>query len=98
MDSATSAKRIVDVCGIKCGSDTLFLIAGPCVIENEHLTLTTAAKIRTISERLGIPAIFKSSFLKDIEVQWSTLMGLAWTRVCGCCRRSGKKQACRYSQ
>ncbi|VFM95083.1 MAG: 2-dehydro-3-deoxyphosphooctonate aldolase (KDO 8-P synthase) [Candidatus Kentron sp. G] len=42
----------------------LFLIAGPCVIETEALAMETAAELKTITERLGIPFIYKSSFDK----------------------------------
>lgn len=41
-----------------------FLIAGPCVIESESLVLDTAAQLKSITEELGIPFIFKSSFDK----------------------------------
>ena len=47
------------------GGHPLVLIAGPCVIESETLVLETAESIRKITERLGIPFIFKSSYLKD---------------------------------
>jgi len=42
----------------------LFLIAGPCVIETEKLILDTAQRLREITDALGIPFIFKSSFDK----------------------------------
>src|SRR5690348_12953193 len=42
----------------------LFLIAGPCVIETQELTLRTAHTLKGIAQRLGIPFIFKSSFDK----------------------------------
>jgi len=42
----------------------LLLIAGPCVIESEALALRTAEGLKAISEKLGIPFIFKSSFDK----------------------------------
>ncbi len=41
-----------------------FLIAGPCVVESEALTLDTAARLREITARLGIPFIFKASYDK----------------------------------
>jgi 2-dehydro-3-deoxyphosphooctonate aldolase (KDO 8-P synthase) len=41
-----------------------FLIAGPCVIESEALVLETAARLKEITARLGIPLVFKSSFDK----------------------------------
>ena len=42
----------------------LFLIAGPCVVETETLTLEIAAELKEISESLSIPLIFKASFDK----------------------------------
>lgn len=50
---------------IEFGSDTLFLISGPCVIEDEHIMMDTAEKLKRISEKLRIPLIYKSSFQKD---------------------------------
>ena len=55
----------VDVAGIDCGSDDLFLISGPCVIEEESLMMKTAERLKKISEKLNLPLIFKSSFTKD---------------------------------
>jgi len=42
----------------------LFLVAGPCVIESEDLTLSIAHFLRDTGERLGIPVIFKASYDK----------------------------------
>ena len=42
----------------------LFLIAGPCVIEREQLTIDIAGKLKEISEKLSINLIFKASFDK----------------------------------
>ncbi|HJS21399.1 MAG TPA: 3-deoxy-8-phosphooctulonate synthase [Steroidobacteraceae bacterium] len=51
--------------GFDVGPDQpFFLIAGPCVVESERLVLDTAAKLKEITQRLGIPLIFKSSFDK----------------------------------
>jgi 2-dehydro-3-deoxyphosphooctonate aldolase (KDO 8-P synthase) len=41
-----------------------FLIAGPCVIESEALVLDVAGRLKEITNRLGIPFIFKASFDK----------------------------------
>jgi 2-dehydro-3-deoxyphosphooctonate aldolase (KDO 8-P synthase) len=49
----------------KVGPDQpFFLIAGPCVIESETLALETAAFLKELTVRLGIPFIYKSSFDK----------------------------------
>ena len=59
------AKKIVKVKNIECGSKQLFLISGPCVIEDELIMYKTAEKLKDVSERLKIPVIYKSSFKKD---------------------------------
>ena len=58
-------KKQVKVGNVVCGSDQLFLICGPCVIEKESMMLSTAEKLKNISLDLNIPLIFKSSFSKD---------------------------------
>ena len=53
------------LCGFEAGIDQpLFLIAGPCVIESEKLILDTAATLKEMTGRLGMPFIFKASFDK----------------------------------
>ncbi len=46
-------------------SGKFFLISGPCVIEDDHIMMTAAEKLKDISRRLDIPVIYKSSFMKD---------------------------------
>jgi 2-dehydro-3-deoxyphosphooctonate aldolase (KDO 8-P synthase) len=58
-------KRIVQVGDISCGADQLFLISGPCVIEEERIMLKTADVLKQVSEKLHLPVIYKSSFQKD---------------------------------
>ena len=53
------------LCGFEVGIDQpLFLIAGPCVIESEQLALDTAGALKALTDALGIPFIYKSSFDK----------------------------------
>jgi 2-dehydro-3-deoxyphosphooctonate aldolase (KDO 8-P synthase) len=60
-----SVPHVVDVGPFKVGSAyPPFLIAGPCVIENEKVVLETAKSLATITSELGIPYIFKSSYDK----------------------------------
>lgn len=59
------SQKKVAVGKIPCGADQLFLISGPCVIEEESIMLKTAEKLKEVSERLRIPVIYKSSFSKD---------------------------------
>ncbi len=52
-----------------------FLLAGPCVIENEKLVMQTAESIKQISEALQIPYIFKASFDKANRTSLSSFRG-----------------------
>ncbi len=47
------------------GKDKLFIIAGPCVVEEESIMMKTAEKLKQIAENLNLPFIFKSSYIKD---------------------------------
>jgi 2-dehydro-3-deoxyphosphooctonate aldolase (KDO 8-P synthase) len=46
------------------GNARFALIAGPCAIESEEMTLAVARQLREICRELDIPLIFKSSFDK----------------------------------
>src|SRR5512140_3087227 len=46
------------------GARGLFLIAGPCVIENESPCLRAAAALQKTCRKLGLPYVFKASFDK----------------------------------
>jgi len=53
------------LCGFDIGlNQPFFLIAGPCVVESEQLQMDTAGTLKEITQQLGIPFIFKSSFDK----------------------------------
>ena len=56
---------MMDLCGFEVTEQSpLFLIAGPCVIESEQLTLDIAAQLRDMCEDLGVFYVFKASFDK----------------------------------
>ena len=42
----------------------LFLLAGPCVIEDDKMPFAIAGELKGMTEKLGIPFIFKASFDK----------------------------------
>ena len=67
--------KIVNVGNVACGSDKLFLISGPCVIEDESVMLRTAETLKRVSEKLDLPAIYKSSFTKDNRSSVDFYMG-----------------------
>jgi 2-dehydro-3-deoxyphosphooctonate aldolase (KDO 8-P synthase) len=49
---------------VRVGSPSLFLIAGPCVIESEAHVRLMADAIQRIAGDLGLPYIFKASYDK----------------------------------
>jgi len=49
---------------IHIGSGDLFLVAGPCVIENEDHAMRMAEIIKGVARSLGFPFIFKASYDK----------------------------------
>ncbi len=53
-----------------------FLIAGPCVVENETITLHTAEIIYNLCEKFSIPFIFKSSYKKANRSKLDSFTGI----------------------
>src|SRR3979409_363774 len=49
---------------IHVGSGDLFLIAGPCVIENEEHAIRMAEIIKGVARSLNLPFFFKASYDK----------------------------------
>lgn len=50
--------------GVVLGGGPLFLIGGPCVIENRKHALALAREIKAVCGELGVPFVFKASFDK----------------------------------
>jgi 2-dehydro-3-deoxyphosphooctonate aldolase (KDO 8-P synthase) len=70
----------MNLCGFDVGIDQpFFLIAGPCVIENEALAMNTAETLKKMTEELGINFIFKSSFDKANRSSTGSFRGLGLT-------------------
>lgn len=67
----------MNLCGFEVGIDQpLFLIAGPCVIESEQLAIDTAGQLKEMTEALGMPFIFKSSYDKANRSSTKSFRGL----------------------
>lgn len=64
------------VSGVTFGSGELILICGPCVIESRDHTLRHAEQIRKISERVGVPLVFKASYDKANRTSGSSFRGI----------------------
>ena len=72
-----SVPHVVDIGSFKVGdTHPHFLIAGPCVIENEKVVLETATSLAAITRELGIPYIFKSSYDKANRSSITSFRGL----------------------
>ena len=56
--------------------DMFFLLAGPCVIEGEDMALRIAERVVKITDKLGIPYIFKGSYRKANRSRLDSFMGI----------------------
>ena len=55
--------------------DSIFLVAGPCVIEDETVTLRIATRLKKMTDSLGIPFTFKASYDKANRTAISSFRG-----------------------
>jgi 2-dehydro-3-deoxyphosphooctonate aldolase (KDO 8-P synthase) len=66
----------MNLCGFEVGLEhPLFLIAGPCVIESQQMAIDTAGQLKEITDALGIPFIYKSSYDKANRSSNKTFRG-----------------------
>ncbi len=66
----------MNLCGFEVGLDRpFFLIAGPCVIESMQLQLDVAGRLKEVTDRLGVPFHFKSSFDKANRTSGTSFRG-----------------------
>ncbi len=57
-------------------SGNFFLLAGPCVVESEKMTLGIAQRIKEITDKLEIPFIFKASYRKANRTRLDSFTGI----------------------
>lgn len=65
-----------DLFGQQYNSNSFFLLAGPCVVENEKNIMQTAATLQNICNQLKIPLVFKSSYKKANRTSKSSFTGI----------------------
>ncbi|MFZ1977576.1 MAG: 3-deoxy-8-phosphooctulonate synthase [Bacteroidota bacterium] len=58
------------------GGNPLVLIAGPCVVENRDIVFQTAETLKSVTDRLKIPFIFKASYKKANRASGDSFMTL----------------------
>lgn len=68
--------REIKVGKVRIGAkNPLVLVAGPCVIESEAFTLVMAKKLKSVTEAVGMPLIFKSSYDKANRLSADSFRG-----------------------
>jgi 2-dehydro-3-deoxyphosphooctonate aldolase (KDO 8-P synthase) len=57
-------------------ANNFFLIAGPCVVENEDLVMEIGDKVSTLCKNLGIAYVFKASYRKANRTSANSFTGI----------------------
>jgi 2-dehydro-3-deoxyphosphooctonate aldolase (KDO 8-P synthase) len=60
-----------------------FLVSGPCVIEDEAVTLRIATRLKELTDSLGIPFTFKASYDKANRTAITSFRGPGMTEGLG---------------
>ncbi|MGQ0829188.1 MAG: 3-deoxy-8-phosphooctulonate synthase [Bacteroidota bacterium] len=56
--------------------NNFFLLAGPCVVESEEICFEVAEKVKAVTDKLGIPYIFKASYRKANRSRLDSFTGI----------------------
>ena len=71
--------------------NNFFLIAGPCVVENETMPLEIAQKLKIITDKLKIPFIFKASYRKANRSSINSFTGIGDEKALEAIAKVGKE-------
>ena len=71
-------------------SDNFFLLAGPCVIENEDMALRIGETIVAITQKLHIPYVFKGSYRKANRSRLDSFTGMGDEKALRILRKVGE--------
>ena len=72
-------------------SKQFILISGPCAIEGEEMAMRIAEKIKTISDKLSLPYIFKGSFKKANRSRLDSFTGIGDEKALKILEKVGKR-------
>lgn len=72
-------------------SENFFLLAGPCVIEDEAMAFPIAERILQISEKLKIPFVFKASYKKANRSKLDSFIGIGDLQALEILQEVGRK-------
>ncbi len=68
---------MIDIPRLKyTGSDNFLLMAGPCVVESEALTMEVAEHIKALCDTYKIPFVFKASYRKANRSRLDSFTGI----------------------
>jgi 2-dehydro-3-deoxyphosphooctonate aldolase (KDO 8-P synthase) len=71
--------------------NNFFLIAGPCVVEDEQMVFDIAEKVAAICNRLEIPYIFKASYRKANRTSATSFTGIGDEKALSLIKAVGDK-------
>lgn len=72
-------------------SAQFFLIAGPCVVESEDLCVEVAQRLKEITDKLGIPFLFKGSYRKANRSRSDSFAGIGDEKALEILARTGAR-------
>ena len=62
-------------------SDSFILISGPCVVESKSIVFRTCEKLKSITDKLNIPFIFKASYTKANRTSGTSFRGIGFDKA-----------------
>lgn len=62
-------------------TDSFILISGPCVVESKSIVFRTCEKLKTITDKLNIPFIFKASYTKANRTSGNSFRGIGFDKA-----------------
>lgn len=68
-----------------------FLIAGPCVVESEALCVEVAERLKAVTDKLGIPFLFKGSYRKANRSRSDSFSGIGDVKALEILARTGAR-------
>lgn len=73
------------------GTGNFFLMAGPCAVESEDMAMRIATRIVSITDKLGIPFIFKGSYRKANRSKADSFTGIGDEKALKIIQKIGKE-------
>lgn len=80
---------------VTIGGGSLFLIAGPCVIESEAHALKMAEAIAAVAQPRNLPYIFKASYDKANRTSIRSFRGPGRKKACAFCAKCERRRRSR---